>query len=171
MLTQKQILRKSALTFNTNMLSGFNKNCERKKFIDKQDDETASVTQADSQSIYSSGSDKRSSSRLDTADSIYDKNYRTTADHIPLGLDENMPTPRKNVTFSNTVRVCLIPCRRELDVIKHHLWWSPYDIEFFKLEAYDEIKHYIETHKCSVKEGLTKLYQPSKEEVCAMILE
>ena len=169
MLTQKQMFRKAAMNINTNMLNAFSSNTEKKKVIDKQDDETASVSQADSQSLYSAESDKPYSSRSGTADDVYDKtNYHPTADHIPLGLEENMPTPRKNVTFSNTVRVCLIPCRKELDVIKHHLWWSPYDIDFFKLEAYDEMKHYIESNKCSVKDALTKLYQPSKEEVEAI---
>lgn len=165
MLTQKQIFRKSALNLSNNIPKGtaYNNNGDGKTLVDKQDDDTTSITQTDSQSVYSSESDQLCNSRVGTA--LYDKNYRTTADHIPLGLEKNMPTPRKNVRFSNTVRVCLIPCRRELEVIKNRLWWSPYDVEFFKMDAYEEMKHYIELHKCSVKDGLTNLYQPSKQEL------
>lgn len=160
MLSQKQTLRKSILNLSMNTLTGNSIHTEGKKLVDKQDDETSSVTQSDTLSMYSSESDKTCSSRFSVTEAIYDKYYRTTADQIPLGLEENMPIPRKMVTFSSTIQVSLIPCRGELDLIKHHLWWSQNDVQYFKMDAHEEVTRYTVLHKCSVKEGLTNLYQP-----------
>ena len=143
-----------------------NTSSEGKRRIDKLDD--GSVTLADTLSICSSESDETSCSQVSISDTWYDKNYRTTSRHVPLGLEQNIPALKKvtkHVTFSNTVQLNFIPTRLDLGLIKHYIWWSQSEIQYFKMEANRDLANYICLHKCSAKEALTKLYQHSIEEL------
>ena len=169
MLSQKQILRKSAIKPSCNPIRYYS--YKEKKIDEKCDDETASVTQTELQCIDLSDSthfDSSPAGSSSTNETVYDENYRTTADHIPLGLDSNFPplsehitqsTPRKSVQFSKVVRVCLIPCRTELNVLRNSILWSAEEINSFKLNAYLEITQFIEQNQCTLKAAMSVLYQ------------
>ena len=171
MLSQKQILRKSALPMKPSC-----KSLHYCSYNNKCDDETESVTEADLQSMDLSDSTRSDSTPTDssrTYESLYDESYRTTADHIPLGLDSNVnsvseiivqSTPRKSVSFSNLVRVCLVPCRKELMVLRDYIWWSTVDMDLFKLDAFMEIKQFIECNRCNLKTAMIVMYQPMEME-------
>ena len=167
MLSQKQILRKFAIKSSCNPVYA--------TLEAKCDDETASVTQTDQQSIdlsESTNSDITPVSPVGsccTSDAMYDENYRTTPDHIPLGFDSNIPTSsgflvqsptKKCVRFLNAVRVRLIPCRKELKTLRDSIWWSEVETGSFKLDAYMEIKQFIELNRCTLKAAMFVMYQP-----------
>ena len=167
MLSQKQILRKFAIKSSCNTVYATLKA--------KCDDETANVTQTEDQSIDLSESTHSDITPVSpvgsccTSDAMYDENYRTTPDHIPLGFDSNIPTSsgfivqsaiRKSVRFLNAVRVCLIPCRKDLTTLRDYIWWSTVDMNLFKLDAFMEIKQFIECNRCTVKGAMIVMYQP-----------
>ena len=160
-----------SVIFSRNLPNYFSRNLKGKTIDEKCDDETASI-QTDLQSIdltesnYSDSTSTRSPCFNETA---FDDNYSIASDHIPLGLDSKFPStgecitqsaPRKSVRFSNVVRVCLIPCRKELMVLRYYIWWSRIETESFKLDAFMEIKHFIEHNQCDVKAAMFVLYQP-----------
>ena len=157
---------------NLDMLKYLN-DTNTKRIDEKYDDETASITQNEiitkmdtSRASMHSISSPNPSPSPRMSEAIYDKNYRTTADHIPLGLETNLPTPRKRVRFSKTVRVVLITCRSELCMMsRYSIWWSAADFDSFKAHAFEEIKQFITFHGCSIKDGLFHLYQPSEEDL------
>lgn len=166
----KLVLYKMSLTkINLNLVKYLNSTSE-KQIDEKNDDGTASITQNEikttmdtSRSILSMSSPSPSP-RMSEA--VYDKNYRTTADHIPLGLETNMPTPRKKVRFSKTVRVVCIPCRSDFCTMsRYSTWWSVADIDSFKEHAFEEMRQFITFHGCSIKDGLSRLYQPTEEDL------
>lgn len=66
----------------------------------------------------------------------------------------------KRVQFCKTIRVLLIPCRKELDVIKNDLWLNRDQIDDFKVDAFLEMKEFMERNESSVKEAMLHLYQP-----------
>tara|TARA_A100001015_G_scaffold279357_1_gene340463 strand:- start:991 stop:1266 length:276 start_codon:yes stop_codon:yes gene_type:complete len=53
---------------------------------------------------------------------------------------------KKKLRFDNIVKVCLIPCRREILPIKDLLWWSDIDCLRFKTERDIEIKIVLSTY-------------------------
>lgn len=156
----------SVVKLNLDMLNYFS-NQGKRKMCDKNDDETGSFTQSDMLSMdvcESYDSTPMSSSRSSETD-----DYRT---QIPLGLENIMPSKvqcyipkpasRKRVTFARTVRVVLIPCRKELQLLRYYLWWTVAEIDSFKAHAFFEMQQFIKLNQCSIKDGLNYLYQPEE---------
>ena len=156
----------SAVTLNLDMLNYFQYQGKRQMCY-KNDDETGSITQSEFQSMdicESYDSSPISSCRTSEAD---------RCSQIPLGLEAIVPSKvqcyisnppaRKRVTFAKTVRVVLIPCRRELQLLRYYLWWTVTEIDSFKANAFFEIQQFVQVNRCSIKDGLTYLYQPEIE--------
>lgn len=156
----------SVAKLNLDMLNYFKYQGKRKMCF-KNDDETGSITQSDLQSMdvcESYDSSPISSSRTSETD---------CRSQIPLGLESNLPlkvqcyipnpSPRKRVTFAKTVRVVLIPCRRELQLLRYYLWWTVIEIDSFKAHAFFEMQQFVRINQCSIKDGLVYLYQPEIE--------
>lgn len=72
-----------------------------------------------------------------------------------------IPFEKKKVRFSNNVDCILIPCCNDLYVIRHDLWWTGNECEFFYYSSVREIKRFIKNHapNLSFKEGKDLLYQ------------
>ena len=85
-------------------------------------------------------------------------NYMKSAPTIETNV-VNIPT--RKVKFSRMIRVCLIPCKREFDEIKHLTWYNSNEIRNIRTEATLEMKEFREIHKCTLKYGVCMLYQPS----------
>ncbi len=76
--------------------------------------------------------------------------------------DRNVCNPsQRKVSFSTKVRVYLIPTREEFAPIAPKLWWTLSECEGFKRDAYSEVRGYVVSYKCSVKEAMFDLYSPS----------
>ena len=78
---------------------------------------------------------------------------------LPQIINEN----KKNVTFSNTQYMHIIPTRKEIIAanLRKDLWWSNNDYMRFRFEAFNEMKEIREKHPCiSREQGLKLLYQP-----------
>ena len=136
--------------------------------VDDEDTlDTETLTETETASLSTPRSRTRSLSLLtdensfsNTVISPQNINYRDTADENDMTSETTVFKPVKNVTFCNIVRVCLIPTRAEFMPMFNDLWWSVNDIDYFKNDAYLEMKSYLETNRCSLKEGMLALYQP-----------
>ena len=53
------------------------------------------------------------------------------------------PLQKKKVRFSEIVNCVLIPCCRELFVIKEELWWTSNECDSFYYSSVREIKNFI----------------------------
>ena len=71
------------------------------------------------------------------------------------------PLQKKKVRFSEIVNCVLIPCCRELFVIKEELWWTSNECDSFYYSSVREIKNFIINHNpaLSFKQGKELLYQ------------
>ena len=155
MLTQKQMIRKFVSKLNLH----------HSKHDHATDDESDSA--ADSLDICESVTSSPQICTLRTS-SISDKSLRTN-DVTPRtssfynGSNSLPPSPnssaKKHVKFSNKVRVVLIPCRAELGTLQDRLRWSLAEIDAFKLEAYLEMREFLDQNDCSFKDGVYHLYQ------------
>lgn len=84
------------------------------------------------------------------------------------------PKEQRNIRFSATVHVCLIPTRQEMKMTIDELFWKPCDYNTFKTEAVAELKALLTSHGLTPKQAITQLYQPNdqdREEYNKMILE
>lgn len=71
-----------------------------------------------------------------------------------------IPKKKRKVTFSNLVKVCLIPTRQEMIHLAGDMYWSCVECELFKKEAFQEIQAYSTFMDCSCKEAISLLFQP-----------
>ena len=84
------------------------------------------------------------------------------------------PKEQRNIRFSATVHVCLIPTRQEMKMTIDELFWKPCDYNTFKTEAVAELKALLTSQGLTPKQAITQLYQPNdqdREEYNKMILE
>ena len=133
---------------------------------DVPDNET--VTETETASLSTPRSRTRSLSLLTDENSFINtasstqthSNYREPTDENDLISETTVFKQVKNVSFCNIVRVCLIPTRAEFMPMFNDLWWSVNDIDYFKNDAYLEMKSFLEINRCSLKEGMIALYQP-----------
>jgi hypothetical protein len=72
-----------------------------------------------------------------------------------------IPFQKKRVRFSEIVHCVLIPCCKDLYIIRDDLWWSGNECDFFYYSSVREIKRFIENHDpiLSFKQGKDLLYQ------------
>lgn len=72
-----------------------------------------------------------------------------------------IPFQKKKVRFSNVVDCILIPCCKDLSVIKNQLWWSGNDCDLFYYSSVREIKRFIKNHypDLNFTQGKNMLYQ------------
>ena len=87
---------------------------------------------------------------------LYNANYLLLMSQLDF-------TMKKSVSFSNMVRVWMIPSRKELlDVnILQELWWSDKDFAQFRRECFDEMLELKAKHPdISRRQMLKLLYQP-----------
>ena len=78
---------------------------------------------------------------------------------LPQIINKN----KKNVTFSNTKYMHIIPTRKELieENLSNDLWWSNNDYIQFRFEALNEIMEIKEKHpNINREQSLKLLYQP-----------
>lgn len=73
--------------------------------------------------------------------------------------------------FSATVKICLIPCRKELMPQILELFWTSDDYIKFKNAAVSELRSHLTANGITAKEAIFRLYQPSDEERKAWIRE
>jgi hypothetical protein len=73
--------------------------------------------------------------------------------------------------FSSTVKICLIPCRKELMPQIIELFWTSDDYINFKNDAVSELRSHLISNGITAKEAIFRLYQPSDEERKAWIRE
>lgn len=140
----------------------YDNNMKERRVEEKGDDETASITHSDNHNSMNIDESIHSSPRI--SDLVHHYNYRSTTDYIPLGLENDLLlSPRKSVRFSNKVHVVFINCLNELGLNRHSIWWSMAEIDSFKAHAFEEIRQYVVFHGCSIKEGLTHLYQSTED--------
>lgn len=77
---------------------------------------------------------------------------------------------RKNVRFSETCRVILIPCLAEYRSLGLHLdmWWQEKDYRIFKSSAAQEISNLFFSFGGDVKSITKSLYQPDSDKLSLM---
>ena len=78
---------------------------------------------------------------------------------LPQIINKN----KKNVTFSNTKYMHIIPTRKELieENLSNDLWWSNNDYIQFRFEALNEMMEIKEKHpNINRQQSLKLLYQP-----------
>lgn len=80
-------------------------------------------------------------------------------------VQSSSSTPRKRVTFSNLVKVCLIPTRQEMIHLAGDLYWTCAECEVFKREAFQDIQAYSTFMDCSCKEAILLLFQPGSHKL------
>lgn len=68
----------------------------------------------------------------------------------------------KQVRFSETCRVVLIPCLKEYRSLGLHIdmWWDEKDYRSFKVSARQEVSNFISSFGGDVKMIMKQLYQP-----------
>lgn len=74
------------------------------------------------------------------------------------------PKEQRNIRFSATVHVCLIPTRQEMKMTIDELFWKSCDYNTFKTEAVAELKALLTAHGLTPKQAITKLYQPNDQD-------
>ena len=74
------------------------------------------------------------------------------------------PKEQRNIRFSATVHVCLIPTRQEMKMTIDELFWKPCDYNTFKMEAVAELKALLTSHGLTPKQAITELYQPNDQD-------
>ena len=74
------------------------------------------------------------------------------------------PKEQRNIRFSATVHVCLIPTRQEMKLTIDELFWKPGDYNTFKMEAVAELKAFLTSHGLTPKQAITELYQPNDQD-------
>ena len=94
----------------------------------------------------------------------------TIADNEP-SQDKSSKSSKRKVTFSMTVRVCLIPLSEEYSLIKHLLWWNDQEIGIVIREAYAELIEVIQEHDCTVKKATSILYHSKNVDECFVLLD
>lgn len=77
----------------------------------------------------------------------------------------------KRVTFSNVVRVMLIPTRAELRKAKLSLWHTPYDYLLAKKSVKEEVDEILENSSFSSRECMRILYQPNTSCIRVLVIE
>lgn len=79
----------------------------------------------------------------------------------------------KQVRFSETCRVVLIPCLKEYRSLGLHLemWWEEKDYRSFKLSARQEVSNFISSFGGDVKSIMRQLYQPDYAKIGLIGLE
>lgn len=65
----------------------------------------------------------------------------------------------RNVKFSGTIQVCLIPTRHEFAGHHDDLFWSGIECQSFKFDAVREIRAFAIESGCTPKEAIKALYQ------------
>ena len=74
------------------------------------------------------------------------------------------PKEQRNIRFSATVHVCLIPTRQEMKLTIDELFWKPCDYNTFKTEAVAELKALLTSQGLTPKQAITELYQPNDQD-------
>lgn len=74
----------------------------------------------------------------------------------------------RNLRFSSTVHVCLIPTREDLSTTSQEVFWNTEDYQMFKKEAVDELRAYLQLKGITAKEAIQALYQPQPEELSSL---
>ena len=74
------------------------------------------------------------------------------------------PKEQRNIRFSSTVHVCLIPTRQEMKMTIDELFWKPCDYNTFKMEAVAELKALLTSQGLTPKQAITELYQPNDQD-------
>jgi hypothetical protein len=154
MLTQKQLWRKTkasnrsnshlSVLFKTPSFICFKK---KKSFIVVDNSVNRSI-----KSLTDSSEQSISSSR--TLKSSLSSSYLR-------GLGERKPVDNRKLRFSSTVKVCLILSRPELKMYFDDLYWRGDICNSFKEEALAELKLFMAQNKCTAKQAIFRLYQPS----------
>jgi hypothetical protein len=116
--------------------------------------DNGSIANTDTESLYTSNTTPNISPRNSEDESCNGNSY-----HDYSNLVKTSENIRKKVNFSMIVRVCLIPCRKEIESIKHLLWWNSHEIDAFKKDAIFELKEFMDCHGCTLKQGMFILYQ------------
>lgn len=83
--------------------------------------------------------------------------------HLPcftqsVMINDEIIEKKRHLTFSNIVSVYLYISRDELKIYDLH--WKYYEYEFFKNDAYREIKIHSTRHNVSFKQAIFQMYQP-----------
>lgn len=77
-------------------------------------------------------------------------------------------TPKGRVRFSETLRVCLIPTRREMSDFNADMHWTSTDCERFRLDCEIELRKYATKYRCTGKEAIIRLYQIREGDIDAL---
>jgi hypothetical protein len=94
-----------------------------------------------------------------------------------LGMLDKKVRDERQLRFSATVHVLLIPSRVELMSTFENIYWLHEDYSYFKREAVKEIREAAGVYSISAKAAMTLLYQPdpnsedSEDEAQGMTLE
>ena len=100
---------------------------------------------------------------LDTlCQSLYGKSFKS---------DKKCESSRKRVTFSNIVRVMLIPTRNELRLARLALWHTPYDYLLAKRSVKEEVGEILQNSSFSSRECMRILYQPRSSCIKVLVIE
>jgi hypothetical protein len=79
----------------------------------------------------------------------------------------------KQVRFSDTCRVVLIPSLKEYRSLGLHLdmWWDEKDYRSFKVSARQEVSNFISSFGGDIKSIMKQLYQPDSAKIGLIGLE
>lgn len=124
-------------------------------FNDDNENETTNLT---SSSLSSSSSSTTTSTSSPSTLSI----KRNPSNDKILNILPKKEINNKQVRFSETCRVVLIPCLKEYRSLGLHLdmWWQEKDYRSFKISATQEISNFLSLFGGDVKAITRSLYQP-----------
>ena len=89
----------------------------------------------------------------------------------PSLVEKKCDVSTKRVSFSNVVRVVLIPTRAELKKAKLSLWHTPYDYLLAKKSVKEEVDEILEHSSFSSRECMRILYQPKTSCIRVLVVE
>jgi hypothetical protein len=98
-------------------------------------------------------SPRHNQSGVENRENLFEENYNRECSVIQC------KTQKKRVEFSKIVRVCLMPCRKEVEEFSYRLWWNAKELDEFKIAALIELNITIQVQRCTVKQAMVMLYQ------------
>jgi len=159
MLSRKQVWRKTSRTRRSNhYLLSFLFNDNIWNLLERNSSYTSTTVSSSLNDVNSIQFPELESSSSSSSNSTSENE---SSSNTIANNNNNIKTIRKRkVTFSNLVKVCLIPTRQEMIHLAGDMYWTCAECDIFKKEAFQEIQAYSSFMDCTCKEAILLLFQP-----------